>query len=263
MNSNNNEIINLNEIVQRWEVVENGGKALKRSRDICDRDETKKEMFMEYEKMAGVSIYPEDMLELDERLILDPLEKPKLERQENTTYPEEIIKIKKLFEVLMKPLDDEMFIPNAELEQLDEDLEAAYARPYQNGERPTRENGAHEEEEITLYVKEEDYEEEITLYVKEDDYECVKEDSYLIKKYKEILNISESEAFELLRRCHYCGTAEMNFGESYCSAKCQEYHFDFDYPCYWNKERCENNDASNCKMCNYKNTSYCPEVSGK
>jgi hypothetical protein len=251
----NKEIINLNEIVQRWEIVENGGNELKRSRDTCERDESNNEIFMEYEKMSRVSIYPEDLLELDERLIMDPLEKPKLERQENTTYPEEIIKIKKLFEVLMKPLDDEMFIANAELEQLDEDLEAAYARPYQNeGERPTRENGAHEEEEIIEYVEDE----KITLYVKEDEYECIKEDSYLIQKYKEILNISESEAFELLRRCHYCGSAEMNFGESYCSARCKEYHFDFDYPCYWNKERSEN-----CKMCNYKNTSYCPEISGK
>ena len=246
--------MNLNEIVQTWEVLNAEGTPLKRSRDTCNRDDNNNGLFMEYEKMSRVSVYPEDLLEEEKR---DPLEKPKLEREEGVKEfadREEIIKIKKIFEVLMKPLEDEMFIPNAEMEQIDEDLEAAYHMAYSDdGARPTRENGVHEEEE----------EEKIILYVKPEDYECVKDNTYnkeMIKKYSEILKISESEAFELLRRCHYCGTGEMEFGQSYCSARCQDYHFDYDYPCYWNQERWQNNEASNCKMCNwndcYKNPNY-------
>jgi hypothetical protein len=52
----------------------------------------------------------------------------------------------------------------------------------------------------------------------------------------------------------------MNFGELYCSARCKEYHFDFDYPCYWNQERWADDWANNCKMCNWndclKNPAY-------
>ena len=244
---NANRPIDLNEIVQTWEILNEEGTPLKRSRDTCERDDNNSGLFME-----DVSVYPEDLLEEE---IRDPLEKPKLERQDGVKPidTEELVKIKKIFEVLLKPLEDEMFIPNAELEQIDEDLETAYNTPVaypDDGPRPTRENGAHEEEEIILYVKPEDY-------------ECVKDNTYkkeMIEKYSEILKISESEAFELLRRCHYCGTGEMEFGDSYCSARCQDYHFDYNYPCYWNQERWENNEASNCKMCNwndcYKNPNY-------
>lgn len=245
-----NGAIDLNEIVQTWEVLNEEGRPLKRSRDTCE--ETNREIYVQHEKNADVpEVYPEDLLEED------PLEKPKLERQK-AVYEcenEEIKKIKEIFEVLMKPLEDEMFIANAELEQLDEDLERAYNTPVDDGPRPTREDGAHEEEEEDNFIQYVDFEE-----TNDDKKE-------MIKKYSEILKISESEAFELLRRCHYCGTGEMEFGESYCSVRCQDYHFDFDYPCYWNQERWENDEASNCKMCNwndcYKNPNYCPEVCGK
>ena len=240
MNANNaNEPIDLNEIVQTWDT--GLGHPLKRTRDTCDRDYS--DLCIQYEKMARVSVYPEDLL-TDETLITDPLEKPKLERQENTTYPEDIFKIKNIFEVLLKPLDDPLFIPNADLEQLDADLETAYHTPYpDDGPRPTREDGAHEEEEDDDFIK----------------YNCDYNNKKLIEKYKKILKISEPDAFELLRRCHYCGTTKMKFGEGYCGERCQEYHYDFNYQCYWDKQ-----GASTCIMCNwndyYKNPLYAPDT---
>lgn len=156
------------------------------------------------------------------------------------------------YAMLDRDLDDPLFKPNEEMEQLDEDLRVAYEMQFaylDDGPRLTREDDAHEEWD---QVEEQDIK-----FVEEQDpiYE-----NKLIKKYEETLNISATEAFELLRRCHYCGTSNMKFGDSYCGHRCQEYHFDFDYPCYWNQERWQNQCANNCKMCAwndyYKNPSY-------
>ena len=70
-----------------------------------------------------------------------------------------------------------------------------------------------------------------------------------IETYKHEFNISASEAFELLRRCHYCGSSEMKFGEEYCSSICDQNHMD--HPCYWNRE-C----ATNCKICKHHEESF-------
>lgn len=70
-----------------------------------------------------------------------------------------------------------------------------------------------------------------------------------IETYKHEFNISASEAFELLRRCHYCGSSEMKFGEEYCSSICNQNHMD--HPCYWNRE-C----ATNCKICKHHEEAF-------
>lgn len=111
-----------------------------------------------------------------------------------------------LFEILFKPLDDPLFVPTPHLEQLDKDLSEAY-------------------EKDNLHM----------IVLADDNREC-------IETYKNEFNISASEAFELLRRCHYCGSTEMKFGEEYCSQICDDNHID--HPCYWNRE-C----ATNCKIC--------------
>ena len=80
----------------------------------------------------------------------------------------------------------------------------------------------------------------------------------IIEDYKKALNISESEAFELLRRCHYCGSGRMEFGDEYCSPKCQDYHIDFNYPCYWSKKRLSDANAANCKICNHLKCTLTP-----
>lgn len=67
----------------------------------------------------------------------------------------------------------------------------------------------------------------------------------LIERYKVILDISTTEAFEILRRCHYCGSTNMEFGDAYCSERCQKHHFEYNYSCYWNQK------TNNCKMCIY------------
>jgi hypothetical protein len=70
-----------------------------------------------------------------------------------------------------------------------------------------------------------------------------------IETYKHEFNISASEAFELLRRCHYCGSTEMKFGEEYCSQICDDNHMD--HSCYWNRE-C----ATNCKICKHNEEAF-------
>jgi len=156
------------------------------------------------------------------------------------------------YAMLDRDLNDPLFKPNEEMEQLDEDLRVAYETPVaypDDGPRPTREDGAHED-------RDDDDEPEIQFVEEPDKIH----DNKLIKLYEETLNVSATEAFELLRRCHYCGTTDMKFGDAYCGPRCQEYHFDFDYPCYWNQERWQDQCANNCKMCAwndcYKNPSY-------
>ena len=160
------------------------------------------------------------------------------------------------YAMLYRDLDDPLFKPNEELEQLDEDLRVAYETPVaypDDGPRPTREDGAHED-------RDEDEDQFVKFDEDEDDKQDKIRSNKLIEKYKEILNVSASEAFELLRRCHYCGTPNMKFGDLYCGERCQSYHFDFNYPCYWNQERWQNGYANNCVMCNwndcYKNPGY-------
>jgi len=156
------------------------------------------------------------------------------------------------YAMLDRDLDDPLFKPNKEMEQLDEDLRVAYETPVaypDDGPRPTREDGAHEEQDEEQFIKFVEYEDEDKI-----------RSNKMVEKYKETLNISASEAFELLRRCHYCGTSNMKFGDLYCGERCQSYHFDFNYPCYWNQERWQNQCANNCVMCNwddyYKNPGY-------
>ena len=117
-----------------------------------------------------------------------------------------------LFEILFKPLDDPLFVPTPHLEQLDKDLSEAYEK----------------------YIEEKD--------MTDDNRDC-------IETYKNEFNISASEAFELLRRCHYCGSTEMKFGEEYCSQICDDNHMD--HPCYWNCE-C----ATNCKICKHNEEAF-------
>ena len=160
------------------------------------------------------------------------------------------------YAMLDRDLDDPLFKPNEELEQLDEDLRVAYetqvAYP-DDGPRPTREDGAHEDQD-------EDEDQFVKFDEDEDDEQDKIRSNKLIEIYKEVLNVSTTEAFELLRRCHYCGTPNMKFGDLYCGERCQEYHYDFNYPCYWNQERWQIACANNCKMCNwndyYKNPAY-------
>ena len=111
-----------------------------------------------------------------------------------------------LFEILFKPLDDPLFVPTPHLEQLDKDLSEAY-------------------EKDNLHM----------IVLADDNRDC-------IETYKHEFNISASEAFELLRRCHYCGSTEIKFGEEFCSQICDDNHMD--HPCYWNRE-C----VTNCKIC--------------
>ena len=132
-----------------------------------------------------------------------------------------------LFEIMSKPLDDPLFVPTPNLEKLDSDL---------CKEEDEDEDEDEDEEDLSSN------EEMIELKEKPSDI------PNLIENYKKTLKISVSEAFELLRRCHYCGSAEMEFGDGYCGPRCQDYHIDFNYPCYWN--RCDTN-AANCKICIY------------
>ncbi len=67
----------------------------------------------------------------------------------------------------------------------------------------------------------------------------------LIERYKRKLNICTEEAIELLTKCHYCGTDNIEFGGIYCRSRCQDYHIDFNYPCFWERESCDNE----CKVC--------------
>lgn len=117
-----------------------------------------------------------------------------------------------LFEIMFKPLDDPLFVPTPYLEQLDKDLSEVYEK----------------------YIEEEKDE--------YDNRDC-------IETYKHEFNISASEAFELLRRCHYCGSSKMKFGEEYCSSICDQNHMD--HPCYWNRE-C----ATNCKICKHHEEAF-------
>jgi hypothetical protein len=149
------------------------------------------------------------------------------------------------YEMLDRDLDDPLFKPNEEMEQLDEELRVAYYTPVaypDDGPRPTREDGAHEDRD-----KDEEYEIE---FVEDSD---TQNDKKKIKKYKKMFNITETEAFEILRRCHYCGTTKIKFGDIYCGPRCQDYHIDFNYPCYWNKEQWEDDWANNCVVCCYGN----------
>jgi hypothetical protein len=126
-----------------------------------------------------------------------------------------------LFEMLFRPLDDIIFVPTPHLEQLDEHLREAYEKPYYP-EPPTEEKAS-------------DF----------DDNRCTN----LIETYKNALNISASEAFELLRRCHGCGSANMEFGKEYCNEKCETNHMNLDYPCHWNRARWFDRSVENCKIC--------------
>ena len=134
-----------------------------------------------------------------------------------------------LFEILVKPLDDALFIPTPHLEQLDEDLREAY------------ENHIEDDEDDLQHM--------IVLKEKPSDFEIHNNcNSIQIDNYINALNISRSEAFELLRRCHYCGSTEMEFGNEYCNEIC-ETHMNLDYPCHWNRLRWSDPNVENCKIC--------------
>jgi len=144
--------------------------------------------------------------------------------------------IDEYYEMLDRPLDDPLFQANPQLEKLDKDLRYAYYESIYNS------CSSSTEEKMMS------------------DSDCEETNKKLIQKYKETLNIQSSEAFEYIRRCHYCGSAKKKFSYAYCGKNCEDMHFDFNYTCYWNHDRCTDEITENCKMCNwndyYKNPSY-------
>jgi len=194
----NSTPIDLNKIVQSWDIKEPLGAPLKRpcyTRDTCDIDR--------YEQICGVYEY-EDKIPYENDIPSHNMDM--------------------LFEMISRPLDDPLFVPTPHLEQLDEDLREAYEKLYYP--EPTRREKA-------------------------SDFEIFdNRHTNLIETYKNALNISASEAFELLRRCHYCGTANMmEFGKEYCNEKCETNHMNLDYPCHWNRARWFDRSVENCKIC--------------
>ena len=147
--------------------------------------------------------------------------------------------VNKLFEIMNLPLDDPLFIPTPHLEQLDEDLSKAYDSEYYPESQP-----------LTNVINSE-YNNNYELLNNNSEFELYN-NSHInrIEIYKNALNISASDAFELLRRCHGCGSADMEFGKEYCSHKCMSDHLDYDYPCHWN---CT---TSYCKICKLTEESF-------
>lgn len=283
--------IDLNKIQINWEIPDNS--PMKLSRDNCDREIDDTELFLDQRLQVSENDFDDDQEELlwnDEkafdfelvtekrnywcpdlhwedgehwfpksasRVVNNDCEEE--ENDEDITYMDGICYDNyvpgwdmpgmntndEYQEMLERPLDDPLFQPTPHLEKLDKDLSEAYYESletptvyaYHNCLPPTRENGAFTNNE-PIHDK-------------------------LIQKYKKILNIPTSEAFEYIRRCHYCGSANKPFSYTYCSERCENMHFDFDYPCNWNQERWADDWANNCKMCNwnchYKNPSYLPD----
>jgi len=190
----NSTPIDLNKIVQSWDIESGLWAPLKITRNTCEIDR--------YELMCGT--YEDE----DKKPSKDDIPSHNMDM---------------LFEMIFRPLDDPLFVPTPHLEQLDEDLREAYEKLYYP--EPTRREKA-------------------------SDFEIFdNRHTNLIKTYKNALNISESEAFELLRRCHGCGSANMEFGKEYCNEKCETNHMNLNYPCHLNRARWFDPNVENCKIC--------------
>ena len=96
-----------------------------------------------------------------------------------------------VFEMLFNPDCDHYFEPNQYLERLDERLSEKY---YESLTTPsewfkhTRDDGFHE-------------------------YNMSKED---FDEFSESHKVTKTQAFEILRRCHSCGSKDIKLGEYYC-----------------------------------------------
>ncbi len=115
------------------------------------------------------------------------------------------------FEMLFKSDCDKHFEPSQPLERLDERLSEKY---YESLTTPlerfkhTRDDGFHE-------------------------YTMSKED---FDKFAESHKVTKTQAFEILRRCHCCGSKDIKFGEFYCNDLCRSYCRFNKHACFWNKE---------------------------
>jgi hypothetical protein len=115
------------------------------------------------------------------------------------------------FEMLFKSDDDSYFQPTEHLEMLDEHLRNKY---YESLTTPSewckhsRDNG---------------------LYNKDLSKEGFDE-------FAESHKITKTRAFEILRRCHCCGSKDIQFGEFYCNELCRLYCRFNKHACFWNNE---------------------------
>lgn len=98
-----------------------------------------------------------------------------------------------IFEALFKPLDDPYFKPNPDLERLDELLSQKYRESLITPPEITKQ----------YPVEASSYEE--------------------IKKLSEKYNITQTQAFDHLRRCPCCGSKDFVLSETYCSELCRSY----------------------------------------
>ena len=116
-----------------------------------------------------------------------------------------------VFEMLFKPDYDHSFEPSQPRERLDERLREKY---YESLTTPserfkhTRDDGFHE-------------------------YNMSNEDfDIFVESHK----VTKTQAFEILRRCHCCGSKDIKFGEFYCNHLCRSYCRFNKHACFWNKE---------------------------
>jgi hypothetical protein len=115
------------------------------------------------------------------------------------------------FEMLFKPDYDNYFESNQHLEMLDEHLSEKY---YESLTTPserfksTRDDGIHER---TMSDKD-------------------------FNEFAESHKLTKTQAFEILRRCHCCGSKDIKFGEFYCNYLCRLNCRFNKHACFWNKE---------------------------
>lgn len=181
---------------------------MKASRDVCDREAYDREEIIMDEIINATkhlnykSSFTTKMLEMCSS---DPFAIPEHSREyvEYEVVTDDYHPIDPVFEMLFRPLDDPYFIPNPELEELDKKLEEEYNGPKRNG-----------------YIHDSCEEDIITF----------------AHKY----GVSMEEAFEVMRRCHYCGSKNLPLGNDYCSGQCIDMCEEHLYECFMGK---------NCVIC--------------
>jgi len=180
---------------------------MKVTRDVCDREEFDREEIIMNEIIDATkhikykSVFTEKMLEMCRT---DPFAIPEHTRE----YVEYVVEdeehqIDPEFEMLFRPLDDPYFMPNPELEELDQKLE----KEYEGVKRKGYEHDSCEEDIITFAHK---------------------------------YGVSMEDAFEVMRRCHCCGSKNLPIGNDYCSGQCIEMCEEHLYECFMGK---------NCVIC--------------